>query len=103
MRTLLSVFLFAASALAQAPGPCSCGANPPGRPETRTLAPYATAPDDLRPYSRFTKPYYEHYTKTVEYNGPARDVPVPTSRTSPKCASDSWAPFRITATRPSAA
>jgi ABC-type branched-subunit amino acid transport system substrate-binding protein len=71
------VFLFAASALAQAPGPCSCGANPPGRPETRTLAPYANAPDDLRPYSRFTKPYYEHYTKTVEYNGPARDVPVP--------------------------
>ena len=45
--------------------------------ETRTLAPYANAPDDLRPYSRFTKPYYEHYTKTVEYNGPARDVPVP--------------------------
>jgi ABC-type branched-subunit amino acid transport system substrate-binding protein len=69
--------LFAASALAQSPGPCSCGANPPGRPETRTLAPYANAPDDLRPYSRFTKPYYEHYTKTVEYNGPARDVPVP--------------------------
>jgi branched-chain amino acid transport system substrate-binding protein len=77
MRTYLSLFLFAASALAQSPGPCSCGANPPGRPETRTLAPYANAPDDLRPYSRFTKPYYEHYTKTVEYNGPARDVPVP--------------------------
>jgi len=77
MRTLLSVFLLAASALAQSPGPCACGANPPGRPETRTLAPYANAPDDLRPFSRFTKPYYEHYTKTVEYNGPARDVPVP--------------------------
>ena len=77
MRTYLSLFLFAASALAQSPGPCSCGPNPPGRPETRTLAPYANAPDDLRPYSRFTKPYYEHYTKTVEYNGPARDVPVP--------------------------
>ncbi len=77
MRTFLSLFLLAAFALAQPPGPCSCGANPPGRPETRTLAPYANAPDDLRPYSRFTKPYYEHYTKTVEYNGPARDVPVP--------------------------
>jgi len=77
MRTYLSLFLLAASAMAQPPGPCSCGANPPGRPEIRTLAPYANAPDDLRPYSRFTKPYYEHYTKTVEYNGPARDVPVP--------------------------
>jgi ABC-type branched-subunit amino acid transport system substrate-binding protein len=77
MRTLLSLLLLAASALAQPPGPCSCGANPPGRPETRTQAPYANAPDDLRPYSRFTKPYFEHYTKTVEYNGPARDVPVP--------------------------
>jgi ABC-type branched-subunit amino acid transport system substrate-binding protein len=41
------------------------------------MAPYANAPDDLRPYSRYTKPYYEHYTKTVEYNGPARDIPVP--------------------------
>ena len=41
------------------------------------MAPYANEPDDLRPYARFTKPYYEHYTKTVEYNGPARDIPVP--------------------------
>jgi len=41
------------------------------------MAPYANAPDDLRPYSRYTKPYYEYYTKTVEYNGPARDVPHP--------------------------
>jgi ABC-type branched-subunit amino acid transport system substrate-binding protein len=31
-------------------------------------------PEDLRPFSRFTKPYYEHYTKEVEYNGAARDV-----------------------------
>ena len=63
--------------MAQSPGPCSCGANPPGPPPERTLVPYANAPDDLRPYSRFTKPYFENYTKTVEYNGPARDVPVP--------------------------
>jgi len=74
---LLSLIFLAGASLAQPPGPCSCGANPPGPPPQRTLAPYANAPDDLRPYSRFTKPYYEHYTKTVEYNGPARDIPVP--------------------------
>ena len=31
----------------------------------------------MRPYSRFTKPYFENYTKTVEFNGAARDVPAP--------------------------
>jgi branched-chain amino acid transport system substrate-binding protein len=77
MRMFASLLLLAGASLAQPPGPCSCGANPPGRPETRTQAPYANAPDDLRPFSRYTKPYYEHYTKTVEYNGPARDLPVP--------------------------
>jgi len=81
MRSLLVLAFFAASAMAQPVSPCSCGANPPGRPETRTLAPYANAPDDLRPFSRYTKPYYEHYTKTVEYNGPGRDVPVPDLKT----------------------
>ncbi len=53
---------------------CSCGATPPGPPPARTLAPYGQTPDDLRPFSRFTKPYYENYTKEVEYNGPARDA-----------------------------
>src|SRR5271157_3012775 len=77
MRSLFVVALAAAAALAQSPGPCSCGANPPGPPPERTLVPYANAPDDLRPYSRFTKPYFENYTKTVEYNGPAREAPVP--------------------------
>ncbi len=77
MRRLLSLLFCAGAALAQPPGPCSCGANPPGPPPERTLEPYANAPDDLRPYSRFTKPYFENYTKTVEYNGPARDLPVP--------------------------
>src|ERR1700675_1029034 len=67
----------AIAAMAQSPGACSCGVNPPGPPAQRTLEPYANAPDDLRPYSHFTKPYYEFYTKTVEYNGPARDVPTP--------------------------
>jgi ABC-type branched-subunit amino acid transport system substrate-binding protein len=77
MRTILSLLLLAGAARAQSSGPCSCGANPPSPPPERTLEPYANAPDDLRPFSRFTKPYFENYTKTVEYNGPARDVPVP--------------------------
>lgn len=77
MRTLLSLLLFAGAALAQSSGGCSCGANPPGRPPERTREPYANAPEDLRPYVHFTQPYYENYTKTVEYNGPARDVPAP--------------------------
>jgi ABC-type branched-subunit amino acid transport system substrate-binding protein len=34
-------------------------------------------PQDLRPYSKFTTPYYEHYTDLVEYNGAARDLPDP--------------------------
>jgi len=66
-------FLLAAAAQAQT-GTCSCGANPPGPPADRTLEPYGGVPDDLRPFSRFTKPYYENYTKEVEYNGAARDA-----------------------------
>jgi hypothetical protein len=59
--------LWAGAAFAQN---CPCGANPAAK-VSRTLEPYAGAPEDLRPFSRFTKPYYEHYTKTPEYNGPA--------------------------------
>jgi len=62
---------------AQAPGPCSCGSNPPGPPPPRSLKPYAGAPEDLRPFSKFTTPYYEHYQNLVEYNGAARDIPDP--------------------------
>ena len=69
----IALMVFAAAAPAQT-GACSCGANPPGPPANRTLAPYASTPGDLRPFSRFTQPYYEHYTKEVEYNGAARDV-----------------------------
>lgn len=65
--------LLTAAAIAQ-PRTCACGANPPGPPAGRTLEPYGGVPDDLRPFSRFTKPYYENYTKEVEYNGAARDV-----------------------------
>ncbi|HJT86328.1 MAG TPA: ABC transporter substrate-binding protein, partial [Bryobacteraceae bacterium] len=63
----------AAAAWAQA-GACSCGVDPPGPPRARVLEPYANTPEDLRPFSRFAKPYYENYTKEVEYNGAARDA-----------------------------
>ncbi len=56
---------------------CSCGANAPGPPPNRELRPYANAPEDMRPFSKFTVPYYEHYGKLVEYNGAARDVNTP--------------------------
>jgi len=55
---------------------CPCGSNPPGKPKPRTMKPYAQEPEDLRPYSKFTVPYYENYTDTVEFNGAARDYPV---------------------------
>ncbi len=78
MRRVLPVVLLLVvplAAAAQDAKTCSCGTNPPGPPAPRTSAPYAGAPDDLRPYSKFTKPYYEHYTTLVEYNGDAREVP----------------------------
>ncbi len=57
--------------------PCSCGKNPPGPPPNRTLKPYAGAPEDLRPFSKFTAPYYEYYQDLIEYNGAAREIPDP--------------------------
>jgi branched-chain amino acid transport system substrate-binding protein len=57
--------------------PCSCGKNPPGRPSPRSMKPYAGEPEDLRPFSKFTTPYYEYYQDLIEYNGAARDVPDP--------------------------
>jgi len=57
--------------------PCSCGTNPPGPPAPRSLKPYTGAPDDLRPFSKFTTPYYENYQDLIEYNGAARDLPDP--------------------------
>ena len=56
---------------------CSCGSNPPGRPPARSVKPYAQEPEDLRPYSKFTVPYWENYVDQVEYNGAARDLEVP--------------------------
>jgi len=41
------------------------------------LKPYTGAPEDLRPFSKFTTPYHEFYQDLIEYNGAARDVPDP--------------------------
>src|SRR5208283_378675 len=65
------------AAWAQPSSPCACGSHPPGRPAPRSLKPYAGAPEDLRPFSKFTKPYHEYYQDLIEYNGAARDVPDP--------------------------
>ena len=73
--TLLVAVALVSVAEAQTSGSCSCGANPPGPPPNRTVKPYAAAPEDLRPFSKFTTPYYEHYQNLIEYNGAARDVP----------------------------
>ncbi|MBZ5681910.1 MAG: ABC transporter substrate-binding protein [Acidobacteriia bacterium] len=78
-RVLVSVVaaVLGSTVWAQTPVPCSCGSNPPGPPAPRSLKPYTGAPDDLRPFSKFTTPYYEHYQNLIEYNGAARDVPDP--------------------------
>jgi branched-chain amino acid transport system substrate-binding protein len=41
------------------------------------LKPYAGAPEDLRPFAKFTTPYYEYYQDLIEYNGAARQIPDP--------------------------
>ena len=79
-RALLAaavVVLLLAQSWAQSAGRCSCGVNPAGRPATRSLKPYGGVPQDLRPYSKFATPYYEHYNDLIEYNGAARDTPDP--------------------------
>jgi branched-chain amino acid transport system substrate-binding protein len=80
MRCIMHIVfaaLLTCAAGAQNSSTCSCGSNPPGRPAARSLHPYAGAPDDLRPYSKFQRPYYEHYNDLIEYNGAARDLPDP--------------------------
>jgi branched-chain amino acid transport system substrate-binding protein len=61
----------------QTTAPCACGKNPPGPPANRSLKPYAAAPEDLRPFAKFTTPYYEYYQDLIEYNGAARQIPDP--------------------------
>jgi ABC-type branched-subunit amino acid transport system substrate-binding protein len=61
----------------QTTAPCACGKNAPAPPPSRSLKPYAGAPEDLRPFSKFTTPYYEYYQDLIEYNGAAREIPNP--------------------------
>ncbi len=80
MRPVLAMALsplLVLAAGAQAPGHCSCGINPPPPPVMRTVSPYAGEPTDLRPFSKFTTPYYQHYVEPNIYSGAARDVPSP--------------------------
>jgi branched-chain amino acid transport system substrate-binding protein len=85
MRHIAVVFVAAVLACLAWPqtssSPCECGKNPPGPPPNRTLKPYTGAPQDLRPFSKFTTPYYEYYQDLIEYNGAARDVPDPDLKT----------------------
>jgi branched-chain amino acid transport system substrate-binding protein len=80
-HTVLLATALVGTALAQSDFTCSCGKNPPGPPPTRSLKPYTGAPEDLRPFSRFTPPYHEYYQDLVEYNGAARDIPDPDPKT----------------------
>lgn len=80
MRLALSAIvavMLACPAFAQTSEPCACGKNPPGTPAPRSLKPYTGAPEDLRPFSKYTTPYHEYYQDLVEYNGAARDIPDP--------------------------
>ena len=74
---IMLAFGLVSAAWAQTFAPCACGKNPPGPPASRSLKPYAGAPEDLRPFSKFTTPYYEYYQDLIEYNGAARDIPDP--------------------------
>jgi ABC-type branched-subunit amino acid transport system substrate-binding protein len=80
-RVLVGVVVIAALLVAtaspQSSPRCSCGSNPPGPPAPRSLKPYTGAPEDLRPFSKFTPAYFENYQDLVEYNGAARDLPDP--------------------------
>lgn len=72
------------AAWSQISAPCPCGKNPPGLPAPRSLKPYAGAPEDLRPFSKFTTPYYEYYQDLIEYNGAARELPDPDLKDLPE-------------------
>jgi len=77
LAAVLCSALLVCAAAAQTPFTCACGKNPPGPPAPRSLKPYTAAPEDLRPFSKFTTPYYEYYQDLIEYNGAAREVPDP--------------------------
>src|SRR5215469_7957954 len=71
------VIAIVSAANAQSTFTCACGKNPPGPPPTRSLKPYTGAPEDLRPFAKFTTPYHEYYQDLIQYNGAARDIPDP--------------------------
>lgn len=77
VATTLMSLLLACAAWSQTSPPCACGKNPPGPPAPRSLKPYAGAPEDLRPFSKFATPYYEYYQDLIEYNGAAREIADP--------------------------
>jgi ABC-type branched-subunit amino acid transport system substrate-binding protein len=80
IRSVVGLFwmvILAYAMQAQTSFTCACGKNHPGPPPNRSLKPYTGAPDDLRPFSKFTTPYYEYYQDLIEYNGAARDIPDP--------------------------
>ncbi|HET9306517.1 MAG TPA: ABC transporter substrate-binding protein [Candidatus Sulfotelmatobacter sp.] len=81
MRLASVLVIYAAlacTAWAQTPAAaCACGKNASGAPAPRSLKPYAGAPEDLRPFSKFTTPYHEYYQDLIEYKGAARDIPDP--------------------------
>lgn len=81
---IVLAFVLGCPAWAQTFAPCACGKNPPGPPAPRSLKPYAGAPEDLRPFSKFTTPYYEFYQDLIEYNGAARDIPDPDLKDLPE-------------------
>jgi branched-chain amino acid transport system substrate-binding protein len=56
---------------------CECGANPPGPPRDRAVAPYAGEPADLSPYAKFAAPYDLNYVHPNIYSGAGRDIPDP--------------------------
>jgi branched-chain amino acid transport system substrate-binding protein len=82
-KGVLSIALCVPAACAVAPagaqnaGICECGKHPPGPPRDRTVAPYAGEPQDLRPFAKFEKPYYENYLQPNIYAGAGRDIPDP--------------------------
>lgn len=80
IRPILTIALapmLALAAFAQPAEHCSCGKNPPPPPVMRTVAPYAGEPEDLRPFSKFTQPYFQNYITPNIYSGAARDVDAP--------------------------
>ncbi len=67
----------AASMAAQSAGVCECGKHPPAPPKDRVVAPYAGEPEDMRPFAKFERPYYENYIHPNIYTGAGRDIPDP--------------------------